>query len=321
MSSPALLESPPLTPAQFVDLADVPPAMEWFANLHSPNTRRAYRVDVAEFMTFTGIQAPPEFRNVKRAHVIAWRDQLIAAGHAADTIRRKLSALSSLYQYLCDQNAVAANPVLGVKRPRSQNRHGKTPALANPEAEILLEMPPADTLKGKRDRAILATLLFHALRRAEVCRLKVCDYLTDQGVKHFEIHGKGGKVRRLPAAILATRLIEEYLQTAGHANDKDGPLFRPRKNNTSPDGLNKHLHPNAIYNLVRQYGEAAGIDGRRWAHCMRTTAATNALEHAADIAQVQNWMGHADISTTRLYDKRKNRPEDSPSFKVRYTSP
>jgi len=53
-------------------------------------------------------------------------------------------------------------------------------------------------------------------------------------------------------------------------------------------------------------------------HSLRATAATNALEHAADIAQVQEWLGHANIATTRLYDKRKSRLEDSPTFKISY---
>ena len=53
-------------------------------------------------------------------------------------------------------------------------------------------------------------------------------------------------------------------------------------------------------------------------HALRATAATNALEHEADIAKVQEWLGHANIATTRLYDRRKNRPEDSPTFKVSY---
>ena len=53
-------------------------------------------------------------------------------------------------------------------------------------------------------------------------------------------------------------------------------------------------------------------------HGLRATAATNALEHEADIAKVQEWLGHANISTTRLYDRRKMRPEDSPTFKVGY---
>jgi site-specific recombinase XerD len=53
-------------------------------------------------------------------------------------------------------------------------------------------------------------------------------------------------------------------------------------------------------------------------HGLRATAATNALDHEADIAKVQEWLGHASIATTRLYDRRKTKPEDSPTFKVSY---
>ena len=52
-------------------------------------------------------------------------------------------------------------------------------------------------------------------------------------------------------------------------------------------------------------------------HSMRSTAATNALSHEPDIAKVQEWLGHAHVSTTRLYDRRKTYPEDSPTFRVR----
>jgi integrase len=55
-----------------------------------------------------------------------------------------------------------------------------------------------------------------------------------------------------------------------------------------------------------------------WEHSLRATAATNALDHEAGIAKVQEWLGHANIATTRFYDRRKTRPEDSPTFKVRY---
>jgi integrase len=54
------------------------------------------------------------------------------------------------------------------------------------------------------------------------------------------------------------------------------------------------------------------------AHALRATAATNALDHQADIAKVQEWLGHANIATTRIYDHRKTRPEDIPTFKVNY---
>ena len=144
---------PTLTASQFHTLTEIPPALEWFANLTNPNTRRAYRQDLDDFMAFAGLQRPEHFRDVTRAHVIAWRDQLVRQGLANDSIRRKLAALSSLYAYLCERHAVLHNPVLGVKRPRSMNRDGVTPALGDHQARLLLEAPPADTLKGKGDHA------------------------------------------------------------------------------------------------------------------------------------------------------------------------
>jgi site-specific recombinase XerD len=76
------------------------------------------------------------------------------------------------------------------------------------------------------------------------------------------------------------------------------------------------ITPNGVYTLVRAYSEALGFG--IGAHALRATAATNALDHQADIAKVQEWLGHANIATTRIYDHRKTRPEDSPTFKVSY---
>ena len=86
--------------------------------------------------------------------------------------------------------------------------------------------------------------------------------------------------------------------------------------------LAKHLHPDAVYqNIVKHYGAMVGIktDVHGFCvHALRATAATNALAHNADIANVQEWLGHANIATTRLYDRRQSRPEESPKFKVEY---
>ena len=69
---------------------------------------------------------------------------------------------------------------------------------------------------------------------------------------------------------------------------------------------------------TRSCAAARPISASNGAHALRATAATNALDHQADIAKVQEWLGHANIATTRIYDHRKTRPEDSPTFKVNY---
>ncbi len=310
-----------LTPAQFQKLADVPPEIEWLANITNEKTRRAYKIDVSEFSRFLQLKKPEDLRTVTRAHVIAWRKDLEARVMSPATVRRKLSAVSSLFDYLCERNAVAGNPVDGVKRPMARANEGSTPALSDGQARKLLEAPPEDTLKGARDRAILATLLYHGIRREELCGLLVKDMQSREGVRHFKVKGKRGKIRFVPVHAQAQRLIESYLVLAGHGEDKDGALFRPVRNNRTGE-LERPLNANSLYrNVVKKYGLATGLSGEingLCVHSMRATAATNALSHQADIAKVQEWLGHANVSTTRLYDRRKTRPEDSPTFRVRY---
>lgn len=307
---------PLLSAVEFQHLAEVPAELEWFANLGNPCTRRAYENALQDFMRFTGVTQAQEFRQVTRGHVIAWRDNLRQREISGATIRHRLAALSSLFEYLCDKNAVTHNPVKGVKRPAVESYEGKTPALGDHQARALLDRPGNDSLKGKRDRAILATLLYHALRREELCTLAVKDFKHERrGVAHLCVHGKGGKTRYIPLHPAASGWVYDYLEAAGHVDDTHGALFRPIRNNRSGD-LQKSLSPDAVYKLVRTYSKALGFEVG--AHALRATAATNALDHQADIAKVQEWLGHANISTTRIYDRRHTRPEDSPTFKVIY---
>jgi integrase/recombinase XerD len=305
-----------LSAAEFQRLADVPPEIEWFANLTNKATRRAYEAALQDFMGFTGIKQPDEFRAVTRAHVIAWRDNLAKRALGSSTIRHRLAALSSLFEYLCDRNAVTHNPVKGVKRPVVDTYEGKTPALGDHQARKLLDAPEDTSLKGKRDRAMLATLLYHALRRDELCKLTIKDFRHERrGVPHLRVSGKGSKTRYVPLHPGASGLVHEYLEADGRGPDIDGPLFRSIQGRTDvsrPRGIT----PDGVYRVVRRYSALLGFESG--AHALRATAATNALDHQADIAKVQEWLGHANIATTRIYDHRKTRPEDSPTFKVSY---
>ena len=311
-SSSGLLSDP-----RFAALAAVPAEVEWFANIDNPRTRRAYQSDLQDFTAFVGMGQPEQFRQVRRAHVIAWRKHLEGRSLAPATIRRKLAALSSLFEYLCECNAVETNPVKGAKRPKVESQEGKTPALGDHQARALLDAPDASTLKGQRDRALLSVLLFHGLRREELCSLKVEDLHSRRGIAHLRIHGKGGKLRYVPLHPATAGLIDAYLEAAGHRGQGAEALFRPLRDGHRTPG--QALTADGVYKLVVSYGAAARIDLQGLSpHALRATAATNALDHQADIAKVQEWLGHANIATTRIYDRRQSRAEDSPTFKVAY---
>ena len=309
-----------LSAPEFQRLADVPAETQWFANVDNPNPRRAYQADLAGFIHFTGIVQPLEFRQVTRSHVLAWRADLEKQELSGATIRRKLAALASLFEYLCEQNAITHNPVKGVKRPRVDSQIGKTPALSNPQARRLLDAPPADTLKGKRDRAILSVLLHHGLRREELTQLKVKDFgQEDRNGPRMRVWGKGGKVRYLPIHPETLELVRTYTETAGHGNQPCSWLFKSVSHHikSNPSG---GLTPGGVYSeVVKRYMLPLGITGENMGpHALRATAATCALENHADIAKVQEWLGHSNINTTRVYDRRETRTPDSPTFKVIY---
>ncbi len=121
----------------------------------------------------------------------------------------------------------------------------------------------------------------------------------------------GPKVRPAPCAHTA---CPTKLQSLGIAIGMGvpGPPKKKRVGGVMSTG-------DGVYRMVKAYAAAAEIHVNGLClHALRATAATNALDHAADIAYVQEWLGHANIATTRLYDRRKSRPEDSPTFRVSY---
>ena len=117
--------------------------------------------------------------------------------------------------------------------------------------------------------------------------LKVKDIHERRGVKHFRIHGKGGKLRYVPAYAGTLELISDYLEAAGHAGDQDGALFRPIQNNVT-GRLNVAMRAHAVYaHVVRHYGKKIGLDGARLGpHALRATAAKRSLSLAKELARV-----------------------------------
>lgn len=299
-------------------LQSVPEEEVWLAGQLSPHTRRAYKRDVAHFVRTVGIRSADELRQVGRAAVVAWQNMMKERGTKPRTIRRRLSALSSLFAHLVAHRVADVNPVRDIKRPRVNRRQGTTRAFSPKEARKILDAPDPNTLIGLRDRAILSVGLQAGPRRSEIASLLVKDYHTDAGYKSLHFIRKGGEDLSLAINPQTVQRIDDYLVAAGHGDDGDGPLFRPLRQNQCQANPRRRMHPVAIDRILRKYAALVGLGGGYSAHSMRATFITTALNNGASLEDVQRDVGHADPSTTKLYDRRGHNPERSASFFATY---
>jgi site-specific recombinase XerD len=310
---------PPVLLTRLDQLAAIPEEDIWLAKQKSKQTRRAYRLDVQHFMRALGITAIDALRQVDHRAVIAWeRMQREQEGAKASTIRRRLAAPSSLFKHLVKHGGASRNPVVDVDRPSISRDEGSTAAFSKIQARKLLDAPPADTLAGLRDRAILSVGLQVGFRRAEISGLDVGDLHQNRGFDALRVVRKGGRREALAINPQAAQRIRAYLEKAGHGDQADAPLFRPLRGNAKPLDPAGRMDPGAIDRMVRKYVRKIGLGAGYSAHSMRATFITTALENGAQLEDVQKAAGHRDPSTTKLYDRRGYNPEKAASFFATY---
>ena len=306
-------------------LATMPPRDEWFAGIESAHNRGNYLRHVAEFMDFAGLGSPELLPDATPEQVEGWRDALCDGPLRAATVRRKLSALSSLFEDLVARGAAESNPVEGIERPAEDDDTNAAPVLTGAQARRLLDAPAGNTLKARRDRAILAVLLYQGLTREELCGLVVGDLGLQDGVLHMRVVGNRGRERVIAVHPETRKRIGDYLAEAGHGGDEAAPLFRPVANNRGGGRLDRALDPASVYrNVVRHHAARSGladeVKGLR-AHSLRATAASTALREGARPEAVRDWLGHASLAATALYYRFPASEKTSPGLRVSYPAP
>ena len=171
--------------------------------------------------------------------------------------------------------------------------------LAEEEVKAILRTPDRRTVQGKRDYAVLLTLLTTGLRKAEICSLKTGNLGTYRNQPVIDVLGKGKKFRRIPLKGETLLAIQDYLKAAKNGAGPDESIFHT---------LGKHgpyeqasLTPKAVDCLLRSAAKKALIRKRIHPHVLRHTFATTLLDKQADLKTVQVLLGHSHIRTTERY--------------------
>jgi len=279
-------------------------------------SKETYRSAINSFMNYFEIKTSKEFQKITYAHVIVFKNYLQKIEQSPRSVNNRLSALSSLFTHWMEHQIVFTNPVLSVRKMKITADRIEAKVLTALEARKLLNTPNITKDQGMRDRAILGILFFTGCRVSELCNLKVKDFKEEQGFWILDFIIKGGTKNDLAVNQELQIFIKEYLERSGHSGEEDFPLILPIKKNPDLNQI-RFITSRQIQRLWKRYTNISNIRGTT-PHFARATFITQALENKCPLDDVQKSVGHSQIKTTQLYDKRGKKHRDSASFAVRY---
>jgi site-specific recombinase XerD len=270
-------------------------------SLRSPESQRGYRHSIDEFIGWYCSEPRLSFN---KTVVTRYRIHLESRQLAPGTINVRLAAVRRLAYEAADAGLLSPELAAGIRRVRGAKKLGVRLGnwLTAEEARRLWQSPRTETLKGKRDRALLAVLLGCGLRRRELAELTLD--LLQRREDHWaivDLVGKGGHIRTVPVPDWVKQTLDNWLAAAGVVT---GRVFRCvcRAGTTWGNGMTERV----VWHVVKEY--AAKLNLARLApHDLRRSCAR--LCHAAggEMEQIQFLLGHVSVQTTEKYLGSKQR--------------
>lgn len=260
----------------------------------SPHTKRAYERALTDFMTW---HRETDQRGFNKATVQAHVTALRAQGVSASSVNQRLTAIRKLATELADNGVIDHSTAQAVSRVEGVRKEGKRLGnwLTKEQAQELIGLPQVSTVKGQRNRAILAVLVGCGLRREECAGLAVEHIQQREGRWVIvDLVGKRSKTRSVPMPNWAKAAIDSYTQAAGIGA---GVLFRSVRRGDHITG--QGMTSQAIFDVVKSYATAIGVEVRP--HDLRRTFAKLAHKGNAPIEQIQLSLGHSSVQTTERY--------------------
>jgi len=276
----------------------------------SRHTKRAYRRALADFLRWHKQQGRP---SLNKALIQRYKVFLEGEGLGAASINQRLSAIRKLAQEASDNGLIPEQIANGIKNVSGVRQEGKRAGnwLTQDQAQALLDAPDVTTLKGLRDRAIIAVLLGTGLRRTEAAKLTFEHIQQREGRWVIvDLVGKRNKTRSVPMPTWTKFAIDTWAEVA---EIEAGRVFRSVNKGDTIDG--DSMTPQAIRDAVISYTTALGF-GSVAPHDLRRTFAKLARGGGADLEQIQLSLGHASIQTTQRYLGTKQDFQDAPADRL-----
>lgn len=256
---------------------------------HQPKTVEAYTRDLNQITEFIGHDCA--LKDIDTMSIINWVRILSSRNIGGRSISRKLSALRGMFQDAINKKLITSNPAVDIRAPKTGKHlpHALSPDSMSRLLDAAYDQSDPEAV---RDQAVFELLYSSGLRLNEALSLKMRAVHDLRG--EIRILGKGGKERIVPVGNVAIRAINHWLEVRSALDHGlTDRLFLSKKGSPlSARTLQRRLEVRAI---------KVGIDQHVHPHALRHSAATHLLESSGDLRAVQEFLGHASLSTTQIY--------------------
>jgi len=260
----------------------------------SPETGKAYEADLKGFHDWLSPDERQHLDQIERSRFTEFLMQGRKDGLKPATVARRLVSLKMYFRFLSAEGLIKTNLTECLDSPKIWRN---LPEVLSPEqVDRLLKAPDKKTDKGRRDRAMLELMYACGLRVSELVTLQRSQLHFDDG--YLRVFGKGRKERLVPIAKASAKCVQEYLDEIRSLliqNDKEAGQTVFLSMNGRP------LTRARIWQLIREWGNEAGLPHGIHPHSLRHSFASHLLSAGAPLRTIQEMLGHADISTTQIY--------------------
>ena len=262
----------------------------------SDNSVEAYIRDITVFENFVlrMYDVPPTA--VEEYMIERYLVHLLEKRHKKSSQARELSGIKSFFNYLLLTDKIESSPAEFISAPKSSRT--LPDILSIDEVERIISSVDISTDKGLRDRAMLELMYSCGLRVTELISLKLSDLFFGEG--YIRVLGKGSKQRLVPIGRVAQEYVMRYLDVRKEENSSSKTKTKGEQTlflSNRRTGLTRVM----VFNIIRQASELAGITKSVSPHTFRHSFATHLLAGGANIRQVQDMLGHENITTTEIY--------------------
>ncbi|MBR0596861.1 site-specific tyrosine recombinase XerD [Sinanaerobacter chloroacetimidivorans] len=257
------------------------------------NSLEAYQRDILEFCAAMGERGITDLTQISNTEVVAYLLKLKNEGKSAATVNRKVASLRGFYQFMTVQNYITLNPTINIKSPKIERKNIEYLSLE--EVDRLLQQPD-QSVKGKRDRAILELLYATGLRVSEIIEMNVEDVNLRMGF--VACTGEHGKARIIPMGRPARAAVEEYIyEIRSKLIHQDQAGEKALFLNYSGGRFTRQ----GLWKLLKEYARLAGIENKLTPQTLRNSFAVHMIQNGADLKSLQELLGHEDITATQIY--------------------